>query len=291
MDVVIKNGYILPAMSLQELHSFAQEYRRQIRALSKKLIIERLGNMCMGYIDFVSLPENKRTFFTEMNRQLFLDQDALNHSSFYSAYSKMQEIEQRIITEKIKKPEYDYLCEVVFFPSDNYILAMLFAEQSAYVETFKRMPGVQEYFYWNNTEVPDDVTKRDWNTRKERWDIAAGYTGIPSLEGFNVPCYIQLPFIDPNDVHKYIKERFNMDVRTNNYASKIVILRKYRELADKQNLLFGTEELYKEATKFLRTEEGKKLYDQEVELLKEAFKPEIESDDLLTSLNLFVNKN
>lgn len=291
MDVVINNGYILPALSLKELHSFAQEYRKKIRLLSKQLIIERLGNMCMGYIDFVSLPENKRIFFTEMNRQLFLEKDALNHSAYFTAYSKMQEMEQRIINEKIRKPEYDYLCDVIFFPNEDHILAMLFAEQRAYINAFEDMPGVRPYPYWNNQEQPDDISKKAWRERGKHWEDAVGYTGIPSLEGFSVSCYTQLPFINPNDVHDYIQERFNMDVRTNNYASKLVILRKFRELADEQNQLFGTEDMYKEATLFLKSEKGTKLYKQEVELLKDLFKPKISSDDLATSLSLFVNNN
>jgi hypothetical protein len=291
MDVKITNGYILPAMSLTELHSFAQEFRKKIRQLSKQLVVERLGNMVMGYIDFVSLPEEKRRYFTEMNRQFFLTKGALNHSPLYTAYSKMQEMEQRIIQEKIKKPEYDFLCDLIFFPADNHVLVMLFAEQKAYVEAFKQMPGVRPYSYWNNSEQPEEISKKDWNIRGKHWEDAVGYTGVPSLEGLSVSCYTLLPFIDPNDVHAYIQERFNLDIRANNYASKLVILGKYRELVGQTDKLWGTEDMYKEATFFLKTPEGTCLYEKESDNLKTLFKPEITADDLATSLSILMEHN
>ncbi|PTY92951.1 hypothetical protein [Heyndrickxia sporothermodurans] len=287
MDVKITNGYILPPMSLTELNSFVQEYRKTIRVMSKQLVIERLGNMCMGYIDFVSLPEDKRTYFVEMNRQIFLPKDGLKHSPLFTAYSKMQEMEQRIVTEKIRKPEYDFLCDLILFPSDDHILAMLFAEQKAYVDAFEKMPGVRSYSYWDTEEQPEDISKKAWKQRAKHWQEAVGYTGIPSLEGFNVSCYNQLPFVDPNDIHRYIEERFNLDIRVNNYASKIVILRKYQDLIG-QDKLWGTEEMYKQATLYLKTPEGTAEYQQESKLLKTLFKPEITSDDLATSFSVLI---
>lgn len=290
MSIKITNGYILPSMSLKELHNFAQTFRAQIRELSKKLIIERMGNMCLGYIDFVRLPEDRKVLFDEMY-QYFKDHENMKHSPLYASYQKMQEAEQRIIAEKIKKPEYDFFCDIVFFPMENEILAMLFAEQKSYIELFKEMPGVKPYPYWNNTDRPADLTEDQWKIRELKWKEAVGYTGVPSLEGLSVSCYNHMPFIDPNSIHSYITERFSMDIRTNNYASKIITLQRYNELLNDKNFPFGSADLHRESIAFLKTDKGQELFQKEAKFLSMIFKPEISSDDLATSLGVLANED
>ncbi|MCY7866042.1 hypothetical protein P8918_12525 [Bacillus spizizenii] len=288
MSVKIYNGYKLPDMSLRELHEFTQTFRKHIRGLSKKLVKERMGNMCMGYIDFVRLPDDRKFLFDDMSKH-FRNEKNYQQSPLFTAYQKMQENEQRIIAEKIKKPEYDFLCDIIFFPVKGKILAMLFAEQKSYVEAFRQIPGVKEYRYWDNTDQPEDVTPKEWKERKEDWEQAFSYTRVPSLDGLSASCYIQMPFITPEDLHEYINSRFSMDVRTNNYASRIVILRKYKELIKASDSIFGTQDMYKEATYFLKTKEGTKQYQEEVSFLETVFKSEITEDDLTNPLSLMMD--
>jgi hypothetical protein len=35
---------------------------------------------------------------------------------------------------------------------------------------FNRPEGVEDYCYWNNTDEPDDVTRRQWEARGKTWD-------------------------------------------------------------------------------------------------------------------------
>lgn len=41
-----------------------------------------------------------------------------------------------------------------------------------------QQPNIQEYGYWNNTDKPDELTSRQWASRKKAWDFI-GYEPIP----------------------------------------------------------------------------------------------------------------
>lgn len=288
MKIRITNGYILPKMSLNELYDFIQEYRKKISVLSKKLIVERIGNMSMGYIDYLYLPEDRQKYFAEMYKY-FYDNKNLESTPFFAAYEKMSQKEQQIKSENIKMPEYDYFCDLVFFPKEEHILVMIFAEQKSYVQLFENAPNVKPFFYWNNEEMPEGISDDEWARRESMWQEVL-HTGVPALDGISASCYNYMPFITPEEVYEYIQDRFNMDVRTKNFASKIVVLRKYSEYLKQQNFPVGSKDMYESAVRYLKTKEGQQEFKKEVDLLFSVFEPEIEKKDLTTPFKELLKK-
>lgn len=55
------------------------------------------------------------------------------------------------------------------------------------IELFGQFEEVEDFSYWNNTDKPDDVSKRQWNQRRKAWDVTLTYTasvGRLSPNGF-----------------------------------------------------------------------------------------------------------
>jgi hypothetical protein len=51
----------------------------------------------------------------------------------------------------------------------KYAYVIFYGEHWLY-EDFERPEGVEDYCYWNNTDEPDDVTRRQWEARGKTWD-------------------------------------------------------------------------------------------------------------------------
>lgn len=79
--------------------------------------------------------------------------------------------------------DQDCYCEleVGLFPCDGWTLGLLFGNDK-YFEQFMKIPEVEDYSYWNNTEEPDDISPKEWMDRGAAWDDALP-TGIPSKDG------------------------------------------------------------------------------------------------------------
>ena len=56
-------------------------------------------------------------------------------------------------------------------PETGQVMLLLHAtEKEAYFEALRRMPGVEPYEYWNNSDSrPDGVDEADWAERREAW--------------------------------------------------------------------------------------------------------------------------
>lgn len=63
-------------------------------------------------------------------------------------------------------------------PKTGRVMVLPFSEHNDFMTVFDRMPEVEEYGYWNNTEREDGVSEADWAKRKDAWDRVMP-TGIP----------------------------------------------------------------------------------------------------------------
>lgn len=82
-----------------------------------------------------------------------------------------------------RDPFADFDCEISIFPLEDCFLLLVNAEQEEFLEAFKKIEGVEEYAYWNNTDKPDRCTEEEWEHREEVWDKAFGLTGDANFNG------------------------------------------------------------------------------------------------------------
>lgn len=66
-----------------------------------------------------------------------------------------------------------------FIPySRNTTLAIIYTDNNAWYNEWLAQPGVSEYGYWNNTDMPDEMTRREWNQRRRVWNKALNYNAV-----------------------------------------------------------------------------------------------------------------
>lgn len=280
MSIKIYNGYKLPNWNLQELYVFSKALRKEVRELSKKLATKKMAQKCIGFFDYMFLPDHHKELFPDIKDYIEKGNNK-SGSALFLAYQKMMEHEFEIQVNHKKIPEYDFSFDLTVFPSKDGILAMLFAEHKAYVDMFKSIEGIELYPYWDNTDKPENITQEEWDKRRDEWLEAIGETGVPSLEGLTITCYTSLPFIEAKEVVDYINENISFETRVNSYANKIVLFQKFNELTKDSEQSY---ELYLEAVKHLQTEEGHTKVTLEKEVLSSLFKKEIVEEDLITSI-------
>jgi hypothetical protein len=82
----------------------------------------------------------------------------------------------------------DFKAELVFFPHPEYILVLTFWDRKDYDKVWKKHPGVAEWGYWDNTDWPDGMTKKEWDKRCKDWEMVLGGDGYgkPSECGFTI---------------------------------------------------------------------------------------------------------
>jgi hypothetical protein len=78
-------------------------------------------------------------------------------------------------------PTFDVNLTIRFYsdpanPGEQY--ATVHTEKSEYVDVWKSLDGVEEYFYWNGTEHPETSTYREWKHRGETWNSIIGYDAL-----------------------------------------------------------------------------------------------------------------
>ena len=58
---------------------------------------------------------------------------------------------------------------------DRYIYASAFAPNRRLIDAWERLPGVEAFPYWDNTDGPEDVSAADWEQRGRTWNRVLGY--------------------------------------------------------------------------------------------------------------------
>jgi hypothetical protein len=101
---------------------------------------------------------------------------------------------------------FDLEFNVVFLKHN---LAMVFCEHEPYKEAFMDVTGAEEYFYWSNSDPPEDISDGLWRARGALWDQALGGDGVPSNHGlvFN-PTLLNNVVGMEKDMVQELKERF-----------------------------------------------------------------------------------
>lgn len=104
--------------------------------------------------------------------KLFIvDKNILNKTDY--------EIEKELINELNSN------CRVIWSPKFNFTISLI-PEKNGYVygyyfadnvkEYFEKIePFVEDYHYQNQCDKPDNISNREWNNRRKKWDKILGY--------------------------------------------------------------------------------------------------------------------
>lgn len=88
----------------------------------------------------------------------------------------------------------DVRCRISLYPQEDQLLLLLHSRYDSDYDKALTEAGFELYEYWNNSDIPEGVSAKDWKTREANWNDALRFseTGLMSKLG-ELPDY---PMID-----------------------------------------------------------------------------------------------
>ncbi|CDQ10589.1 protein of unknown function [Acidithiobacillus ferrivorans] len=103
----------------------------------------------------------------------------------FRGWSAWMELRSETVDKGIRAPGVDTDFQLVFFPDGNRFLGIAFTEHPRWFRHWLRQPSVSEYRYWNNTDQPSGISRKEWGRRAETWDRVLGLD-TPATRGFTI---------------------------------------------------------------------------------------------------------
>lgn len=285
MSTKIYNGYRLPNFTLRELNNWMKDARKVIQPLAQELYTELVVNIATNILDIKTLYPNSYKERIEKNYS-----EITKHSSALSVAERYirEQMRQIQITQE-RNPKYDFECTVYAIPIQDSILLLFYSEQAEFESVFSKLPMVEYYGYWNNTDPDEECTEEQWEKRKRDWEEALGGDGlgVPSECGMSFQLVNEHKLrlrriITKNKNIKMYQESFNE--RVNCWAYKITLDKVISRISDDK--IVGTSngrnlEPFWQARDYLKTPEGKIEVQREADRIASLLKDHYTMGDLL----------
>lgn len=268
MSTKIYNGYRLKGNpSLLEVHEFCLKLKNKIKPLAEKTFKRHLINEMMDVYD-------KNQFGIYDQAMYFVNKES--NSLFWGIDKFLRSKMDHIKVSQHRDPAYDYEFSISIHPHKNgSTLLMLFTERSELTKAFNKMKEVEEYHYQDQSDKPKNISDKKWEKRGNEWNDVLdgnGY-GIPSECGF-----IYTPY---SDVSRCI---FGLDKKEKNKLIKLVVSVDERARVIAGNLMaktweetklypdLSTTDNYWKYLDFKKSDEGKKILNEKIEMIKPQLK-------------------
>lgn len=204
MSTKIYNGYKIDFNDFYELRLFCEELGQKIIEKRQELVGKRsceiitnnIINLIMGY-----KPE-------------------IEKYTFWDAYKSLSDKQDQIKNTKQRDPLNDFEFAVTFIPLEDKTLCLLYTERKDFKEIWESYSIVKDYYYQNQTDMPEDISQEEWEQREIDWENALKYD-IPCLSGFTFePVYISvINIITKNGINPYF---YDLDKIVDLYSQRIL---------------------------------------------------------------------
>jgi hypothetical protein len=305
MSTKIYNGYKIEAVSLEEAINKLSSLKKET---VRRVIKECLVVVATTYYDQFTI-ENAN-FKKDSNAEEEKNEDKAykvkpERSALSNAYSRNMDILLNVKTKIEDTYEEVSLCvfpePIIIEGNKNYLLT-LYANrplENWLVEKWESL-GVQEYAYWNNSDIPEELTDEQWDERGQHWDLVLtgkNKTGTPAVDGLTMflakehkMIYSREDGID-DILQEIISEQPRMhnnatrvDSYMDNYKRKAIYKRLVKENPDKDPLKLASDVGAILFNKKVTQDEINNFIEKEKEFVK-VLKNEITLEDLKIPLN------
>jgi len=156
-----------------------------------------------------------------------------------------------------RDPIDDFTFELSVYFVKDYIILLPFCEQNVVFEAMLKMPGVEKYGYWNNSDREDGISEEDWKKRKEDWESIIDKKANPLI------MRLDQYRLFTGTINRAINYIPSLDERIESISKDLVL----------NNRMLGAErneftKVFMNFNKWLKTEEGKKALQEKIEIVK-----------------------
>ena len=174
MSAKIYTGFAWDASNLPHVMERLKEVEARLKRMCTQRKAEELVEMAIWRIDKACMAVARG------------DADAPKgkvYSPVGDAFDEMRKRQKEILSSGYRDPSVDFEVKIAmwYVPAQNRFIGHVIAEdQGAAYKLLRRQPGVSNFQYWNNTDRPSRMTRREWDSRSAVWDeIDAGKHGLP----------------------------------------------------------------------------------------------------------------
>lgn len=180
MSTVISNGYRLPpGISVTDFVRCLEEtftesrYVAYVKALASLIVtIEESGKKSDQRLSMLEFVTSNQVNFSRISLKAERTPFAIARDVIY----QLQDSLKRRNASRV--PSLDLTLSIAFLSdphnSDD-IYAMVYTDNREYIDVWESIEGINEYFYWNNSDSQlSQMTRKEWKEREAKWDELVG---------------------------------------------------------------------------------------------------------------------
>lgn len=170
MSTKIYNGHKIYVETLEELHDFNSRMRRRLKEKAEKRTAQKESEWLALYHDHYQVTG--------------LFHDLTTGKNEYSLNNILSLVRSNLADITRKQNTFEWC----IFPSvfATRLLAMVFCNHFTLREGDFKDSQVKYYGYWDNTNRPKGLSKKEWEIRESDWNYALGKLSIPCEAGMTV---------------------------------------------------------------------------------------------------------
>ena len=269
MSIVINNGYRIPTMGLKQLNDWLEPLRLVATKETEKYVYEEIMEEGIRLFDIATAVP------PDVFKEIMGDREG------YSPDDRILSFVRRDLRRQSLSPyrgDLDVKSELIIFPLERKTLAFLMtSEVDAIKKCFEKLPGVTEYAYWNNTDWPDNISSRQWETRRKDWEQIVSPAVPIKTNGFVVELVSEIPL--------YFEETPEIDLPS--FSSRALKLAKQLVERDfvAEQAKAGETISYRSVLNYFASEEGRQAIADRVIKLEQILVPEVDEETLQVKFN------
>ncbi|CAO4140675.1 hypothetical protein LPLAFNJD_LOCUS751 [Methylorubrum aminovorans] len=157
MSTKIYSGFRFVPSDLNEVHTLLSLYRSEVKDAVHEAKCRFLAGAAADHIDKAALKGEPAG------------------EPLGAAHDEMRRRQKEVRTTGYRDPEVDFDFKLSVMPYGECVYGIVFCEQRAWQSAFLAQPWVEHWPYWNSTDRPEGVSRREWAKRGETWNaILAG---------------------------------------------------------------------------------------------------------------------
>jgi hypothetical protein len=256
-------------MGLKQLHDWLEPLRLVATKETEKYVYEEM------------MEEGIRLFDLATAVPLDVFKEMIGDREGYSPDDRILSFVRRDLRRQSQsqyRGDLDVKSELIIFPLERKTLSLLVtSDVPAIRKCFEKLSGVTDYSYWNNTDWPDNISSRQWETRRKDWEQIISPAVPIKTNGFVVELVSEIPM--------YFEETPEIDLPS--FSSRVLQLAKLlveRDLIAEQ-VKTGEHISYRSTLNYFASEEGRQVIADRVIKLESVLVKEVNEETLQVKFN------
>lgn len=243
MSTKIYSGFRFVPSDLNEIHALLMAYRPAVKAAVHAAQCRFLATTAADIIDKAAL------------------NGGLAGEPLSIAHDEMRRRQKEVRTTGYRDPEVDFDFKLAVMPYGERVYGIVFCEQREWQSAFYGQTWVEHWPYWDNTDEPEGVSRRQWANRGKVWDtiLAGDEWDRPVGCGFSYDFEPPPRWPDADDVLAFVPSHAD---RVERFAGMRVMDAEFRRLINEAGIDAGSRESMQfvfAAEKNVRGPKGKAL--------------------------------